>query len=109
MITSTTFFFILTALHQSILSSFFIYHTLPSRCICFVFATKNDEPSTFDNVLDDEEIVGSALDPHPDPNDENYQGMIYIGRHNEDGTRMGFDKNNGETRFLHDGSSWGSV
>ena len=49
----------------------------------------------YDEVLDDSEIVGSALDPHPDPNEENYKGMIYIGRHEEDGRRMGFDKNNG--------------
>ena len=62
-------------------------------------ATKNEESEastpSFDDVLDDEEIIGSALDSHPDPNDENYEGMIYIGRHEDDGTRMGFDKNNG--------------
>lgn len=55
----------------------------------------SSEESYYDEVLDDNEIAGSALDPHPDPNEENYEGMIYIGRHEEDGTRMGFDKNNG--------------
>lgn len=31
-------------------------------------------------VLEDDEF-GMALDEHPDPNDENYPGMIYVGRH----------------------------
>lgn len=40
------------------------------------------------------EIYGSALDPHPDPNDEDYPNMIYIGANN--GThRIGFDEPNG--------------
>ena len=42
--------------------------------------------------------VGSALDPHPDPNDENYEGMIYVGRMDEEGRRIGFDVDNGELR-----------
>lgn len=33
-------------------------------------------------------------EPHPDPNEENYKGMIYIGRHHN-GTRVGFDEDNG--------------
>lgn len=41
-----------------------------------------------------EVIYGSALDPHPDPNEEDYPNMIYIGAHN--GThRIGFDEPNG--------------
>mmetsp|Transcript_1617 Transcript_1617/g.4710 ORF Transcript_1617/g.4710 Transcript_1617/m.4710 type:complete len:541 (-) Transcript_1617:224-1846(-) len=31
-------------------------------------------------ILHDEEI-GSNLEPHPDPNDEHYDDMIYVGRH----------------------------
>ena len=56
-------------------------------------SSSNDKEGTEEEGIPD--IVGSALDPHPDPNDEHYEGMIYIGRHEEDGTRMGFDKNNG--------------
>ena len=89
----STTVFLLTAVQQSIFSSLFIQHLTPSCGVTFVHG---ESESSFDNVLDDEEFVGSALDPHPDPNDENYEGMIYIGRHEEDGTRMGFDKNNGE-------------
>lgn len=40
--------------------------------------------------------LGSALDPHPDPNDEDHVGMIYVGRIDEDGSRIGFDQDNGE-------------
>lgn len=41
-----------------------------------------------------EVVYGSALDPHPDPNEEDYPNMIYIGAHN--GThRIGFDEPNG--------------
>ncbi|KAL3786792.1 hypothetical protein ACHAW5_007625 [Stephanodiscus triporus] len=32
---------------------------------------------------------------HPDPNVENYSGMIYIGRLDDDGKRVGFDADNG--------------
>lgn len=42
--------------------------------------------------------VSSGLindEPHPDPNDEQYEGMIYIGRHYHNGTRVGFDQDNG--------------
>ena len=47
-----------------------------------------------DDIEDAE--YGSALDPHPDPNDENYEGMIYIGRHDEEGHRVGFEEDNGK-------------
>jgi len=42
-----------------------------------------------DVVVDEEE------EPHPDPNEENYPGMIYIGRMDDDGRRVGFDADNG--------------
>jgi hypothetical protein len=34
-------------------------------------------------------------EPHPDPNEENYPGMIYIGRMNDEGKRVGFEADNG--------------
>jgi len=35
-------------------------------------------------------------EPHPDPNDEHYDGMIYIGRlHHETKKRIGFNEDNG--------------
>lgn len=95
--------------HSLTSASFFVLALSCSVCVVFATADSGNNgnvdgdrgststsASSFDDVLDDEEIVGSALDPHPDPNDENYEGMIYIGRHEEDGKRMGFEKNNGE-------------
>ena len=38
---------------------------------------------------------GTALDPHPNVNEENYPGMIYVGRMHNDGTRVGFEEDNG--------------
>ena len=40
--------------------------------------------------------VGSALDPHPNPNEENYDGMIYVGMLDIEGHRVGFDVDNGK-------------
>ena len=34
--------------------------------------------------------------PHPDPNNEHYDGMVYIGRMDENGRRVGFEVDNGE-------------
>jgi len=41
--------------------------------------------------------IGSALDPHPDPNEEHYPNMIYVGRmcHMNSTRRLGFDVENG--------------
>lgn len=37
-------------------------------------------------------IIALEEEPHPDPNDEHYDGMIYVGRHDEiSGRRIGFD------------------
>ena len=60
---------------------------LISSSLIYVSANEDD--------IEDVEY-GSALDPHPDPNDENYEGMIYIGRHDVEGRRVGFDQDNGE-------------
>jgi len=36
------------------------------------------------------------LDDHPDPNDEDYEGMIYVGKHDQvTGQRVGYDQDNG--------------
>jgi hypothetical protein len=34
-------------------------------------------------------------EPHPDPNEEDYPGMAYIGRLDGEGRRVGFDADNG--------------
>ena len=44
--------------------------------------------------------LGANLEPHPDPNEEHHEGMIYIGRHHhESSERVGFDQDNG-WRFI---------
>ena len=35
-------------------------------------------------------------EPHPDPNEEDYVGMAYIGRMDDEGRRVGFDFDNGK-------------
>ena len=44
----------------------------------------------------DEAVDISNEEPHPDPNEEDYTGMAYIGRMDDDGRRVGFDQDNGE-------------
>lgn len=47
-------------------------------------------------IVANEATVEGDQEPLPDPNDENYAGMIYIGRmHEDDGKRIGFDVDNG--------------
>ena len=41
-------------------------------------------------------MVEGEDEPHPDPNEEDYSGMIYIGRFDDDGRRVGFDVDNGK-------------
>lgn len=55
--------------------------------------------SLYANALEaeDEETVE---EPHPDPNDEDHPGMIYVGRKDDDGRRVGFDVDNGELVYL---------
>jgi hypothetical protein len=51
-------------------------------------------PTPTDAARDSE--VGANLEPHPDPNEEHYDNMIYVGRMHHDGeTRLGFDVDNG--------------
>jgi len=68
----------------------------------YVFSLSVDQGETFsrknqgENKVVDLDEVGSALEPHPDPNLENHNGMIYVGRHDEEGgTRIGFEHDNG--------------
>ena len=42
-----------------------------------------------------DEEIGANLEPHPDPNDEHYDHMIYVGKHDAEGRRVGFDQDNG--------------
>jgi hypothetical protein len=44
--------------------------------------------------------IDATEEPHPDPNDEDYLGMAYIGRLDEGGRRVGFDFDNGELSML---------
>ncbi|KAL7577798.1 hypothetical protein ACA910_010553 [Epithemia clementina (nom. ined.)] len=55
----------------------------------------NHEPSMpFPPHYNDPEI-GANVEPHPDPNLEDFEGMVYIGRwHHETGARIGFDQDN---------------
>ena len=47
---------------------------------------------------EDDGEFGTNLEPHPDPNDEDHEGMIYIGRysdeHDENKKRIGFHQDN---------------
>jgi hypothetical protein len=44
----------------------------------------------------DESVDIVIEEPHPDPNEEDYPGMAYIGRMDDEGRRVGFDEDNGE-------------
>lgn len=96
-------------LSSSSLSIFiFLLFTISSSSLAFATNVGDSEESSntkdvHESMEEEEEVedmIGSALDPHPDPNEENYEGMIYIGRHEDNGKRMGFDKNNGMSIFL---------
>jgi len=75
---------------------------ITSLCIIFNISflltsvdAKTEKINTDDDFDEDEEEFGSALEPHPDPNEEDYENMIYIGRMSHDGKRLGFDHDNG--------------
>jgi hypothetical protein len=62
-------------------------------CLCPFIALAN-EPTI--ETVDWEDEWGANLEDHPDPNDENYPAMIYVGKHDETtGRRIGFDRDNG--------------
>ena len=39
--------------------------------------------------------ISAEGEHHPDINNEDYPGMIYVGRMYDDGSRVGFEKDNG--------------
>ena len=57
----------------------FFTFTLWAVCLFYVVGSINDEEE----------------EPHPDPNDEDYSNMIYIGRMDDEGKRVGFEYDNG--------------
>lgn len=57
------------------------------------------ETSTRSHLNMDE--FGTDLEPHPDPNHENYPGMIYVGRmHDDDETRIGFENDDNGIKYI---------
>jgi formylglycine-generating enzyme len=47
------------------------------------------------------EDIGTNLDPHPDPNNEDYQGMIYVGRHHHhNGRRVSLEEADWRIKFI---------
>mmetsp|Transcript_27541 Transcript_27541/g.42400 ORF Transcript_27541/g.42400 Transcript_27541/m.42400 type:complete len:475 (-) Transcript_27541:217-1641(-) len=53
------------------------------------------QSSSTSRTWDDTEL-GASVEAHPDPNDEHYDGMIYVGRHDPiTGRRIGFEHDNG--------------
>lgn len=58
--------------------------------IFFASAITSSDKIAVENDYADEE------EEHPDPNDEHYPGMVYIGRMDDDGKRVGFDADNGK-------------
>jgi formylglycine-generating enzyme required for sulfatase activity len=53
--------------------------------------TQNDEASAGWSII----AAAANNNEHPNPNEENYPGMIYVGRSDDDGTRTGFHVDNG--------------
>jgi sulfatase modifying factor 1 len=61
-----------------------------------VFAAEESNDNDTPKDWDDEELGANVEAAHPDPNDEQYKGMIYVGKHDhETGRRLGFDQDNG--------------
>lgn len=65
---------------------------LASLSLSFVYPEGTDMLTPeFDFDLEE---VGSNLDPHPDPNEEDYADMIYVGVLDPSGRRVGFEHDN---------------
>lgn len=61
---------------------------------------KNKKNKSYNNQLDLEEF-GTALEPHPDVNEEDHPGMVYVGRkHHHDGSRIGFEEDDNGVRYI---------
>mmetsp|Transcript_3110 Transcript_3110/g.4709 ORF Transcript_3110/g.4709 Transcript_3110/m.4709 type:complete len:463 (-) Transcript_3110:83-1471(-) len=74
-------------------------HRITSLFLLIVLRTLivrgEDENHIIDD--DDDDEWGANVEPHPDPNDEDYDDMIYMGRydHSDERRRVGFDEDNG--------------
>lgn len=56
---------------------------------------ENKQNIILPNKHEKHEEIGANLEPHPDPNDEDYENMIYVGRIDfVTGRRLGFDTDN---------------
>lgn len=57
----------------------------------------NNNNERNDNVnVNDGDLWGTNLEDHPDPNEEQYNDMVYVGQHDDvTGRRIGFDQDNG--------------
>jgi len=54
-----------------------------------------------DSNNDDESFVwGTNLDPHPDPNEEHYEDMVYVGRHHHETGRRLSNEHDNHVRFI---------
>mmetsp|Transcript_12697 Transcript_12697/g.27575 ORF Transcript_12697/g.27575 Transcript_12697/m.27575 type:complete len:481 (+) Transcript_12697:55-1497(+) len=67
----------------------------PLRSYKIVFYILLWSACIFSVITANEEAVESDEEPHPDPNEQDHTGMIYIGRMDEEGTRVGFEADNG--------------
>ena len=60
--------------------------------------------NNYHNPITLDEELGANIEAHPDPNEEHYEKMIYVGRHDEDGHRIGFEmEDNGITYIFGTG------
>ena len=67
---------------------------IASLCLCLLNPCLSLSAYQELSYLDDPEL-GANLEDHPDPNDEHYDGMVYVGRHDHDGRRMSRAHDNG--------------
>lgn len=59
----------------------------------YSLVTASEDIGFWHDAYDD---IGANVDPHPDPNDEHYEGMMYVGRHHhETFERLSNDHDNG--------------
>ncbi len=72
-----------------------LLHTKRIAFYLLIWTIFNASATTSDIKQNDFFVAVDEEEQHPDPNDENYPGMIYIGRVDEHGKRIGFDADNG--------------
>mmetsp|Transcript_38579 Transcript_38579/g.44035 ORF Transcript_38579/g.44035 Transcript_38579/m.44035 type:complete len:467 (+) Transcript_38579:260-1660(+) len=74
-------------------------------CITLITTTNKGIVFGEDGDDNDEDAEwGANLEPHPDPNDEDHEGMIYVGRHYYDSDnekrRMGLENNDNGIKYI---------